>query len=65
MALPRGGVPVGFEVAQALQAPLDLLVIRKVGAPMNPEYKIGAIGEGGFSGIDPDAVQSLGISEAR
>lgn len=46
-ALPRGGVPVGFEVAAALSCPLDLLVVRKVGVPYHPELAMGAIAEGG------------------
>jgi putative phosphoribosyl transferase len=46
LALPRGGAPVGFEVAQALGAPLDLLIVRKIGAPSNPEYGIGAVVDG-------------------
>lgn len=47
LGLPRGGVPVAFEVAQALQAPLDVLVVRKLGVPFRPELAMGAIGEGG------------------
>jgi putative phosphoribosyl transferase len=47
MALPRGGVPVGFEVARALGAPLDVLAARKLGAPGNPEFGVGAITEDG------------------
>ena len=46
LGLARGGVPVAYEVAQALAAPLDVLVVRKIGAPGNPEYGIGAIAEG-------------------
>lgn len=46
LALPRGGVPVAFEVAQALGAPLDLLIVRKIGAPFNPEFGIGAVVDG-------------------
>lgn len=46
LALPRGGVPVGYEVAEALQAPLDVFVARKVGAPGRPEFGIGAVAEG-------------------
>ena len=41
VALPRGGVPLGAEIAQAFQAPLDLVITRKIGAPFNPEYAIG------------------------
>lgn len=45
IALPRGGVPLGAEIAQALQAPLDLVITRKIGAPFNPEYAIGSLAE--------------------
>ncbi len=61
LALPRGGVPVGHEVAQALQAPMDVLVVRKVGAPKQPEYGIGAIAESGVSVMDDHRIHSLGI----
>jgi predicted phosphoribosyltransferase len=47
VALPRGGVPVAAEVARALDAPLDVAVVRKIGAPQNAEYAIGAVAEGG------------------
>jgi putative phosphoribosyl transferase len=47
LALPRGGVPVGFEVAQALDAPLDLVLVRKIGAPFRPELAVGAVVDGG------------------
>ena len=46
LALPRGGVPVGYEIAAALKAPLDLLLVRKIGAPFQPELAVGAIAEG-------------------
>lgn len=46
LALPRGGVPVAFEVARALRAPLDLLLVRKIGAPGHPEYALGAVVDG-------------------
>ena len=62
VALPRGGVPVAEEVARALGAPLDLLAVRKLGAPHNPEYGIGAVAEGGTRVIDPEAVAVLGIN---
>jgi putative phosphoribosyl transferase len=52
LALPRGGVPVGFEVAKALQAPLDILLVRKIGAPGHPEFGIGAV----VDGKDPQVV---------
>lgn len=47
LGLPRGGVPVAFEVAKSLQAPLDVLVVRKLGVPFQPELAFGAIGEDG------------------
>jgi putative phosphoribosyl transferase len=47
LALPRGGVPVGFEIAQVLDAPLDLVLVRKIGAPFQPELAIGAVVDGG------------------
>jgi putative phosphoribosyl transferase len=47
LALPRGGVPVGFEVARALEAPLDLVLVRKIGAPFQPELAVGAVVDGG------------------
>ena len=46
LALPRGGVPVGFEVAQALNAPLDVVLVQKIGAPENPEFGFGAVVDG-------------------
>src|SRR5271165_4774191 len=46
LALPRGGVPVAFEVAKALQAPLDLLIVRKIGAPRHEEFGLGAVADG-------------------
>src|SRR5512139_4334863 len=47
LALPRGGVPVGLEVARALHAPLDLLLVRKIGVPWQPELAVGAVMDGG------------------
>lgn len=61
IGLPRGGVPVAREVALALHAPLDFLAVRKLGAPHNPEYGIGAVAEGGVRLIDPEAVAILGL----
>ena len=52
LALPRGGVPVGFEVAQALQAPLDVFVVRKIGMPGHPEFAAGAIATGDVQVMD-------------
>jgi len=54
-ALPRGGVPVAFEIAKALHAPLDLIVTHKLGAPENEEFAIGAVAEDGSSFVDPEA----------
>lgn len=61
VALPRGGVPVADEIARALSAPLDILLVRKVGAPFNPEYGIGAIAEGGLRLIRQGVVELTGI----
>lgn len=61
LALPRGGVPIGYEVAKALQAPLDVFVVRKVGSPWNPEYGIGAVASG-ILVLDKSALQELGIT---
>ncbi len=62
LGLARGGVPVAYEVAQALRAPLDVLVVRKIGAPGNPEYGIGAIAEGDVRVLNHDAVRGLLVS---
>src|SRR5205809_6666296 len=62
LALPRGGVEVGFEVAKALGAPLDVLVARKIGAPGRPELGIGAVAEGGGYVVDEYARRMLGLS---
>lgn len=62
VALPRGGVPVGYEVARTLAAPLDILLVRKLGAPLNPEYGIGAIAEGGARFIRAADVEAIGLS---
>lgn len=64
LALPRGGVPVGFEVARALGAPLDVLLVRKLGAPFNPELGIGAIAEGGVRFVRWEDAELIGFTEA-
>ena len=64
VALPRGGVPVAFEVASALRAPLEVLAVRKLGAPKNPEYGIGAVAEDGTAVLDPHAARAVGMSRA-
>src|SRR3954462_4687166 len=56
LALPRGGVPVGFEIATALDAPLDVFVVRKLGMPGHPELAIGAIASGGVRVLNEDLV---------
>ncbi|HTU38370.1 MAG TPA: phosphoribosyltransferase [Acidimicrobiales bacterium] len=56
--LPRGGVPVAFEVARALDAPLDVIVVRKLGVPFQPELAMGAIGEGGVRVENEDVARS-------
>lgn len=60
LALPRGGVPVGAEVARAMHAPLDVMVVRKIGHPRHPEYAVGAIASGGVSVMNPEAHDVLG-----
>jgi putative phosphoribosyl transferase len=59
LALPRGGVPVGRAVADALHAPLDVFVVRKVALPHSPEYAVGAIASGGVQVMDPDAARLM------
>lgn len=61
LGLPRGGVPVAFEVARALRAPLDVIVVRKLGVPTRPELGFGAIGEGGVRVISDEIVRHCGI----
>jgi predicted phosphoribosyltransferase len=63
LALPRGGVPVGFEVARALHAPLDVFVVRKLGVPGHEELAMGAIATGGVRVLAEDVIGSLGLSE--
>ena len=66
LALPRGGVPVALEVAKALDAPLDLVLVRKIGAPFQPELAIAAVVDGGKPElvINEDIVAELGIEDA-
>jgi predicted phosphoribosyltransferase len=61
VGLPRGGIPVASEIAIALKAPLEILAVRKLGAPHNPEYGIGAIVEDGTRIFDPEALAALAI----
>jgi putative phosphoribosyl transferase len=61
LALPRGGVPVAFEIAEALDAPLDIFLVRKLGMPGHPEFAIGAIASGGVRVINEDVVRTYRI----
>ncbi|MFL5953425.1 MAG: phosphoribosyltransferase [Gaiellaceae bacterium] len=65
LALPRGGVPVGYEVAKALGAPLDVFTVRKVGVPGHPELAMGAIATGGVVVLDQRLIQLLGIDRSQ
>ncbi|MDV6270430.1 phosphoribosyltransferase [Rhodococcus globerulus] len=62
LGLPRGGVPVAIEVASALDAPLDILVVRKLGSPRNPELALGAIGEGDTRVLNHDVIAAERVS---
>jgi putative phosphoribosyl transferase len=63
LGLPRGGVPVAAEIAAALGAPLDVIVVRKLGVPFQPELGMGAIGETGTRVISPEVVEHAGVTE--
>src|SRR5690349_12439018 len=63
LGLPRGGVPVAFEVARLLDAPLDVVVVRKLGLPDRPEVAMGAIGEGGARVLNPVALETAGVTD--
>lgn len=63
LGLPRGGVPVAYEIATALHAPLDVLVVRKLGAPGQQELAIGAIASGGMRVLNHELVEALGLNE--
>src|SRR5438270_5943573 len=66
LALPRGGVAVGFEIAQALDAPLDIVLVRKIGVPWQPELALGAVTDGASAAtfIDEDLAKALDIPES-
>ena len=66
LALPRGGVPVGFEIARALEAPLDLVLVRKIGAPFQPELAVGAVVDGGRAEtvVNEEIIRELQIPES-
>lgn len=63
LALPRGGVPVGYEIATYLGVPMDVLIARKLGAPGQPELGIGAIAPGGIRVLDDRLIRLLGVSK--
>ena len=63
LALPRGGVPVAYEVAKALKAPLDIFLVRKLGVPGHEELAMGAIASGGVRVVNKELVDYLGIPE--
>jgi putative phosphoribosyl transferase len=65
LALPRGGVPVGYEVATALQAPLDVLVVRKIGVPYHRELAMGAVASGGTYAVNRDVLEALRITSSE
>jgi predicted phosphoribosyltransferase len=65
LALPRGGVPVAYEVARALSAPLDVFIVRKLGLPTHPELAMGAIATGGIRVIDEAAVRRFGVTDGE
>src|SRR5437879_12856440 len=61
LALPRGGVPVAFEIARAIHAPLDVFVVRKLGVPGHEELAMGAIASGGILVTEPNVIEDLAI----
>src|SRR5437667_10122974 len=63
LALPRGGVPVGYEVARALRAPLDVFVVRKLGTPGQEELAMGALASGWITVLNREVIQALGIPQ--
>jgi putative phosphoribosyl transferase len=63
LAVPRGGVVVGFEVAQSLGVPLDIIVTKKIGAPENPELAVGAVAEDGTFTLDEDLLRQIYVSK--
>jgi predicted phosphoribosyltransferase len=64
LALPRGGVPIGYEVARALGAPLDVFVVRKLGLPGQPEVAMGALASGGVRVLNDEVLESVAVSRA-
>ncbi|HEU5407637.1 MAG TPA: phosphoribosyltransferase family protein [Nitrospira sp.] len=64
LALPRGGVAIGYQLSLGLHLPLDVFIARKLGAPDNPEYALGAVGETGTIYLNPDAMAAYGLSRS-
>lgn len=64
LALPRGGVPVAFEVARGLGSPLDVFIVRKLGAPGREELALGAIASGGIKVLNWETIEALGVTDA-
>lgn len=62
VGLPRGGVEVAYEIALALEAPLEVIVVRKIGAPSQPELAVGAVAPGGITVLDEDLIDELGLT---
>ena len=65
LALPRGGVPVGYEVATTLKAPLEVFVVRKLGVPWHEELAMGALASGGVRFLDESLIKAAGVSESE
>ena len=65
LALPRGGVAVGYQLSLGLHLPLDVFIARKLGAPDNPEYALGAVGETGLVYLNPEAMAAFRLSPAE
>ena len=65
LGLPRGGIPVAYEIARALGAPLDVILVRKVGLPAQPELAMGALGEDGVRVVNDDVVEAEQISDRQ
>jgi putative phosphoribosyl transferase len=65
LALPRGGVVIGYELSLVLHLPLDVLITRKLGTPGNPELAMGALAETGYRHLNPDVIRTYGISRSQ
>lgn len=63
LALPRGGVPVAYEIARVLKAPLDVMVVRKLGLPRQPELAMGAVASGGILVLNPEVIRDAGVAD--